>query len=384
MAASFPFSEAPYTCPSCGGNLFYKYCYDQLAADFLKELSRSAFPSERPLLRYASLLPDLQPEAVRLRVGGTPLYAAGNALGCDLYFKDETRNPSGSLKDRASAVVVGAAMTSAFDKVAVASTGNAASSLACLGASVGLDITVFVPSEISPEKLCQIQLFGATVRQIDGSYDDAYDVCQEFCRANPSYLNRNTGFNPATREGKKTCAFEIWEQLGREVPSWVAVAVGDGNTISGLWKGFLELRRLGLADRTPRMLAVQSCHSDAVVRLLHHGPEALEPAETKAGGIAESIRVARPRDGTAAVRAIRESSGQAAKVSDAEMLTAVRELARTWGLFVEPAAAASYAAVKLLADRRELKPTDTVVSVLTGTGLKDMQSARLAIAAGSS
>lgn len=376
---SSPFHISLYTCPACDGNLFFTYVYKEIASRFDATLRQSSLMSEPPLLRYAALLPNLDRASMRLYVGATPLYAADQHQGCTLYFKDDSRNPSGSFKDRATAVVIGCALAHGFKKIAVASTGNAASSLACLGASAGLDVTIFVPSTITAEKLVQMQLFGATVHQIDGSYDDAYEHCQAFCAADPSYLNRNTGYNPVTREGKKTCAFEIWEQLGRNVPDWVTVSVGDGNILSGLWKGFQELTYLGLASRTPQMLAVQSDASDAVVRLVHQGDEAAVAAP-KAGGIAESIRVGRPRDAVAAVRAIHESQGRAVTVTDTDMLEAVRVLALQWGLFVEPAAAASYAAVKQLERDGILKPTDTVVSVLTGTGLKDIQSAKQALA----
>lgn len=375
-----PFHRWLYTCPACGGNLFFTYAYDVIASRLDTTLRQPSDPSTPPLLRYAALLPELDSASLRLHVGGTPLYAARQSSGCTLYLKDESRNPSGSCKDRATAVVVGCAVAHGFRKVAMASTGNAASSLACLGASAGLEATIFVPSNITEEKLTYIRLCGATVHQVAGSYDDAYEYCQTFCAADPSYFNRNTAYNPATREGKKTCALEIWEQLGRQVPSWVAVAVGDGNILSGLWKGFLELTYLGLADRTPKMLAVQSTQSNAVMRLLHAQGDETAGHESQAGGIAESIRVGRPRDAVAAVRAIRDSHGQVLAVSDAEMLAAMRDLARHWGVFVEPAAAASYAAVQRLERAGALQPTDSVVAVLTGTGWKDMQSARLALA----
>ena len=193
----------------------------------------------------------------------------------NLYLKDDTLNPSASLKDRASAVVIGRALDIGAEVVSVASTGNAGSSLACLAAATGLDAVVFVPASAPAAKLTQMLAFGARVLAVQGNYDDAYDLClaasDEF-----GWFNRSTGYNAFTREGKKTCAYEIWQDLDGRVPDRVVVSTGDGNTLSAIWKGWCDLKAVGLIDRLPKIDCVQSEASAAIsktVRQLRTGDE---------------------------------------------------------------------------------------------------------------
>src|SRR3989475_3863576 len=306
-----------------------------------------------------------------LAIGGTPLYQVERLrkyLGMsDLWLKDDTRNPSASLKDRASIIAV----TRAEGKtVACASTGNAASSLAVQAASVGLPCYIFVPYNSPRAKIVQLLMCGATVFAVQGSYDDAFDLCIEACNTFGWY-NRNTGYNPYLVEGKKTVGLEIAEQLQWQVPESVLVPTGDGCIISGVYRGFEDFYRLGMIDRIPRMIAVQAEGSPAIVRALEgDGVVRPYPAHT----IADGISVGLPRNGTMAVKVIRESGGFGVTVSDEEILTAEKELARLTGVFAEPSGAASYAGLLRLLSEGRIERDERVVLLVTGSGLKSIDA----------
>ncbi|TBR22293.1 pyridoxal-phosphate dependent enzyme, partial [bacterium] len=276
-----------------------------------------------------------------------------------------------SLKDRASAVVVARALEEKRKVVAVASTGNAAGSLACLAAGTAAKAVIFVPKAAPPAKLAQLLVYGARVVTVRGGYDDAFALCLEACREYGWY-NRSTGHNPYTREGKKTVAFELCEQLGWEVPDLVFVPVGDGNILSAVWKGLRELKLLGLIDRLPRLVAAQAEGSDSVARAVVAGGP---PRPCGAKTVADSISVRLPKDGVAAVRAVNESEGFAVRVSDSEILAAMRELARGANVFAEPAAAAAFAALRKAAGIGRVRPHETAAVLVTGNGLKDAAAA---------
>jgi len=370
----YPLRGSDYLCPYCDGNLSVDYDFRLLR----KTLSREAFArnGDLSLWRYCALLP-IDPAGRRpfARPGWTPLLKAerlGRALGLlDLHLKDDGRNPSASLKDRASAVVLADAMQKGISLIAGASTGNAASSLACMAAGTGVKPLVFVPAAAPPAKIAQLLLYGAEVLAVRGGYDQAFDLCLDACEEFGWY-NRNTGFNPFTREGKKTCSFEIIEQFGWRVPDVVVVSVGDGNILSGLWKGFLDFKSAGLIDSLPRMVAVQAKGSAAIARAFSSG-KPIRPV--KANTIADSISVNKPRDGDMARRALRQSRGFAVVVSDEEILDAMRLCARSEGVFAESAAAAAVAGLKRAAAEGRIRPRNRVVAVITGSGLKDVAGA---------
>jgi len=377
-----------FVCPSCGGNLEITYDY----AAIIEEIERSGIDRARSIFTFSAFLPVQRPaERFPLRIGRTPLYPArrlGGSLGLrNLYLKDDTVNPSASSKDRASAIVVRRAMDIGADVVSVASTGNAASSLACVAASVGLPAIVFVPETAPPAKLTQSLSYGATVLAVRGNYDDAFDLCltasQEF-----GWFNRSTGYNPFTREGKKVCAFEIWESLDGRAPDRVLVPTGDGNLLSGMWKGWLDLQAVGLIDRLPKIDCVQSESSAAICNTVNalRASGRVDIDWTKvsidavsANTIADSIAVDRPRDGLAAVRAIIESGGEAITIPDEEILDAIAEMSRLSGVFPEPAAAAPWAAMKRMVTAETVAPDELVVCLVSGSGLKDVAGARRAV-----
>ncbi len=363
-----------YICEECGGNLEVIYNYEEIASRLTRE--SLAKDTDYSVWRYWDLLPlSDRSNIMPLQIGWTPLYRAERLekkLGLkSLYLKDDGRNPSGSFKDRASSVAICKALELGFDVIAGASTGNAASSTACLGASLGISPTIFVPAAAPEAKVAQLLVFGATVYAVQGTYDEAFDLCTEIC-AEYGWFNRNTGYNPYTREGKKTVSFEICEQLGWEVPDTVLVPVGDGNIISGVWKGFKDLKAVGLIDRLPRLVAVQSDKSSAVVDALL-GDGKVRPIE--ATTVADSISVDLPRDGEAAVKAVKESNGTGILVSDEKILQSILTIARGAGIFGEPAGVTAYAGLEKMREEATIGDDETVVCLVTGNGLKDVKSA---------
>ena len=374
-------------CPSCGGNLDITYDYATIA----KDIEQLGIDNARYIFTFAPFLPVRKPDTrFALRIGATPLYAA-NRLGAllglrNLYLKDDTLNPSASSKDRASAIVVRRAMEVGADIVSVASTGNAGSSLACIAAAVGMKAVVFVPDSAPAAKLAQALSFGATVLAVRGNYDDAFDLClaasDEF-----GWFNRSTGYNPFTREGKKVCAYEIWESLDGRIPDRIVVPTGDGNLLSGMWKGWRDLKAVGLIDRMPKIDCAQSESSAAIsntVRRIRQSGESevdwstLSVEAVKASTIADSISVDRPRDGLAAVQAIIESGGETVTLADEDILAAIPEMARLSGVFPEPAAAAPWAAVKQMVRDKKIESDELVVCLVSGSGLKDIGSVQKA------
>ncbi len=385
FAASFD----GYVCSACGGNLDVRYDL----ADIAKRLDRDApfLGGRTDQFKYAALMPlDSIDSAPPLRVGATPLYPVPR-LGAlasltNLYLKDEGLNPSQSFKDRASAMIIARARETGVRVVAGASTGNAGSSMACMSAAAGVSCVVFVPETAPPAKIAQLLIYGARVLAVRGTYDDAFDLCARICEEK-GWFNRNTGFNPFTREGKKTASFEICEQLDWHAPDRVIVPTGDGNIISGIWKGMKDLYAVGLIDRLPRIDCAQAEGSAAVSRaidaLRHSGdiPTGSDWSRVKVQPVqaqtcADSIAVDDPRDGLAAVRAVIESGGEAVTASDAEILDAIREVARHTGVFVEPSCACAWAGLRKLAEAGRVDPDQRIVCLMTGCGLKDIQNAR--------
>lgn len=375
-----------YVCAQCGGNLEVRYDWPVGApSQWWVE------PAREDIFRYQALLPITKLDlAAPLRVGHTPLYPAprlGPPAGLtNLFLKDDGQNPSASFKDRAGAVALVRARETGAAVISGASTGNAGSSMACLAASVAMPCVIFVPETAPAAKIAQLLVFGAHVFAVRGTYDDAFDLCMAVCQER-GWFNRNTGHNPFTREGKKTAAFEIFEQLGR-IPDWVVVPTGDGNILTGIWKGFRDLQEAGIVNRTPKMLCAQSDASAAISAAVWELQKAAAPQPTDwsqtqiapvaATTIADSISVDVPRDGLAAVRAVIESGGAAVTVADNAILAAIPELARGAGVFAEPAAACAWAGLKKAAAAEIVGPEETVVCLCTGNGLKDIASARKA------
>jgi threonine synthase len=319
----------------------------------------------------ASLLPIEQRFFPPIPVGWTPLWAPERLRQelafPGLYIKDDGLNPTCSLKDRASFLVSAFAAKFGIDEIVLASTGNAGSSMAGVGAAAGQKVTLFLPEAAPKAKLIQALQYGARVFRVEGSYDAAYDLSLAYT-ARFGGLSRNTAYNPMTIEGKKTVSLELLRQLGR-APDLVFVSVGDGCILSGVYKGFRDLRQLGLLDRIPLIYAVQAEGSAALARAFERGVFVRETTST----VADSICVDVPRNGFHALRQLKAHGGQVVRVSDAQILAAQTKLSRTAGLFTEPAGAAAFAG--FLAVRSQLAEGATVVVLATGNGLKDTAAA---------
>jgi threonine synthase len=367
--------DVEYVCPACGGNLDVAYDYERIAAN---GFGRSELERDRNLTiwRYRSLLPMSAASAPpQLTVGWTPIYdcrSLADQFGVkQLLIKDDGRNPTASFKDRPSALAVVKAQEAGASIITTASSGNAGVALAAMCASVGMRSVVFVPASAPLAKVTQLQIYGATVVLVEGSYDEAYDLCLEAGKAFGWY-QRSTGYNPFMTEGKKTAAFEVCEQLKWEAPDKVFVSMGDGCIMGGLWKGFREMKQLGLIPGLPQMIGVQSQKARAIVDACNSDGVARQgTAET----IADSINVGKPRDAAKAIRAIRESGGHGVSVSDESILAGIGHLARATGVFVEPAAAAAFAGFARMSESGEVRGDDRVLLMLTGHGLKDIAGA---------
>jgi threonine synthase len=381
--------EVKYTCPKDGGNLDIVLDYASIRKNYTPEDVISS--TEASLWRYLPLLPVTEPGG-----SGTPLRAAGwtpifsppslaEKVGLRyLWIKDESRNPTASFKDRASALVVSRARQIGAETVVTASTGNAGAALAGMAAAVGHPAVIFAPRTAPPAKIAQLLIFGARVLLVDGNYDQAFDLSVQAADEFGWYC-RNTGYNPFTIEGKKTAAFEIWEALRKGVIRYqptsrllsIFVSVGDGNIISGLHKGFKDLEALGWISHIPRIYGVQAEGSAAIANAFFSKTETITPVSSNT--LADSISVDLPRDGVRAVRAARETGGKYILVNDDEILSAIAELGRA-GIFPEPAGATSYAGL-LKAVRTGLIDPGTPVMVLnTGSGLKDVRAAMQSVA----
>jgi threonine synthase len=383
----YPSDGLRYTCPIHGevGTLDILYDYESLA----RALDRDQISAGRSpnCWRYRSLLP-LAPDSPvpPLDVGWTPLYKApriAQTLGIErAWIKDDGANPTGSLKDRASALVLARALELGISTVSTASTGNAAAALAGLGASVPeIDIAILVPASAPAAKIAQLLVYGAEVLLVDGSYDDAFELCMELCEAEGWY-SRNTGVNPFTTEGKKTAALEIAEQLGWQPPDAVIVSVGDGSIISGLYKGFYDLKRLGWIERLPRLIGVQARGSAVLADAWQAGLDARDIRRKPVATIADSIASELPRDRAKALRAVRETGGAFLTVGDDEIARAIPQLARLSGVFVEPAAAATLAGARNALAQGVLDRDESLCLLLTGNGLKDVERARQVVSGG--
>jgi threonine synthase len=381
--ASYAPEEVTYTCPRDGGNLDVILDYDAIHRTVRRE---DLFDSVKPSLwRYLPLLPVSDPggEDTSLHAAGwTPVFAPqrlAKRLGLrHLWVKDESRNPTASFKDRASAVLVARARQIGAEVIVTASTGNAGAALAGMAAAVGQRAVILAPRTAPPAKIAQLLIYRAQVVLVDGTYDNAFDLTIQAAQQFGWYC-RNTGYNPFTAEGKKTAALEIWEWFSRYSqtaeqgrPICLFIPVGDGNIISGIHKGFKDLLALGWLEQMPRIFGVQAEGSAAIANAFLAGTETITPVAAKT--LADSISVDLPRDGVRAVRAARETGGRYVVVSDIAILRAIAELGQE-GIFAEPAGAAAYAGLAQVLNDGLIGPDDPVLVLNTGSGLKDVRAA---------
>jgi threonine synthase len=384
--AEYQIHEHEYVCPKHGddGILDLVYDYRHIARQTNPEAL--AISQRYSIWRYLPLLPVVTEEVDRLvagtvldSVGWTPLYPAPRLaaqLGLHhLWVKDDGRQPTASFKDRASAIAVVKARELGYEVVTTASTGNAAAALAGLCAAVSQKNVIFVPKTAPQAKIAQLLVYGARVLLVEGTYDDAFELCLQ---AAPEFgwYSRNTAYNPYMSEGKKTVAFEICEQLGQWIaPDVVVVPVGDGCIIGGVHKGFKDLSALGWIDRMPRILGIQATGSSPLVDAWEQGLEGWEMQPVTAHSVADSIVAGLPRDRIKALRAVRETGGAFLRVGDEEIVSAIPALAQGCGVFAEPAAAAAYAGLVRAVERNLVGRHERVVVLATGSGLKDIATA---------
>ena len=378
-----PYAPAPgrYVCDGCGeaGTLDAQYDYEAVSR-VLNPQSLAADP-ERSMWRYRPLLPvDAGAPVTPLGVGWTPLAESerlARRWGVGrLWIKDEGRQPTASLKDRASAVALARAAMEGAGTVTAASTGNAAAALAGLAASTGQNAVIFVPDTAPEAKVAQLLAYGAFVMLVEGTYDDAFRLCQETVDRFGWY-NRNTGVNPYVGEGKKTAALEIVEQLGWEAPDAVFVSVGDGSIIGGVHKGLRDALELGWIDRMPRIYGVQAAGSSYLAEAWRKGEDVAAKPPVRAATAADSISADLPRDRVKAMAAVAETGGAWVVVEDEAILEMIPAVSADTGGFPEPAAAAAFAGLAAAAGSQGGGPgvgkSDRVVVISTGSGLKDIR-----------
>ncbi len=366
--------EVRYLCPDCAKNYHPGIpLVGVLLAQFDYVGIRKRFKKLNPDWSLFSAVEEKHYPAYP--VGNTPFFpvaALGNALGFEnVWLKNDGLNPSASLKDRASFLVVAEANRLKEPCIVTASTGNAASALAAVCAAAGMEAIIFVPESAPKAKLVQMVLYGARVIPVRGSYDDAFRLSLEYT-ARKGGLNRNTAYHPLTIEGKKTVGLEIYEQNRFKAPDAILVPVGDGVIISAVFKAFCDLKAAGLITKLPRLVCVQAERSAAIHHYIRSGKyqDARRPAT-----IADSISVSVPSNAHLARQAVIESEGFSVTVTDHEILRGQSFLAEKAGVFAEPAAAATVAALKKLRGSELLGRREQIVLLITGHGLKDVEAA---------
>jgi threonine synthase len=376
-----------YRCYQCGAH------YDLVPGRYLCDVCAKKQQADRPLEGVLELAwdGDADPHSIPLPVqsqwfspipvGNTPLWAPKRLraqFGApNLWIKDDTCNPSGSFKDRASWLVAAFAHQHGAQEIVLASTGNAASSMAAVGAAAGLSIKVFLPALAPVAKRIQVLQYGAELVSVDGNYDQAFDLSREYSDRTGA-LSRNTAYNPLTIEGKKTVAFEIIDDLakaGANAPDHVFVPVGDGVIIAGVYRGFENLLELGRIAKIPTLWACQAQGSSAIARALTAPHAADDPfgPPCPSHTLADSIAVDVPRNGLHALSKLKKYDGRAVVVTDDEILAAQKALASGSGLFAEPSSCTAFAGwIKVQAT---LPREESCLLLITGSGLKDIKAA---------
>ena len=375
--------EVDYVCPDHGdeGVLDVIYDYDFISRRLSKESLLKS--NDFSIWRYQPLLPvDPRVAVPSLSIGWTPLYHSprlSSDLGLkDIWVKDDGRQPTASFKDRASAIAVVKAKEKDAEIITTASTGNAAAALSGLCASMQQANVIFVPETAPQAKIAQLLVFGSRVFLVKGTYDDAFELCLKATRTYGWY-NRNSGFNPYMTEGKKTAAYEICEQLDWKAPDWIFVSVGDGCIIGGLHKGLKDLMALGWIDKMPKLMGVQAAGSNYMYAAWKNKEDILTKTPINAQTVADSISAGFPRDRIKALAAVKETDGAFICVEDNDILGAIPELARSTGVFAEPAGAAAYAGLVKAVEQQLVSGDETIVVLNTGNGLKDVAGAMQAV-----
>ena len=373
-ARSYP-AEALHVCEWCFGPLEVVYDYEAIAASVSRERIAAG---PKSMWRYADLLPASAEGAVDLGAGFTPLVRADHLaaeLGLsELWLKNDTVNPTGSFKDRVVSVALTKARELGFKVAACASTGNLANAVAAHAARAGMRSVVFIPADLERAKVVTTAVFGGTLVALEGNYDDVNRLCAELASEFPTWAFVNVNIRSYYAEGSKTLAFEVAEQLGWKAPDHVVVPVGSGSQLTKVAKGFRELYKVGLLDQEPsvRVSGAQAEGCAPVAQAFEAGTGFVRPV--KPSGIAKSLAIGNPADGAYALEEVRASGGAVAAVSDAEVVEAIRLLARTEGIFAETAGGVTVGVLAKLAASGVIKPNERVVALITGNGLKTIEA----------
>ncbi len=364
---------ANYSCSWCFGPLEVTYDYAGIKAHISRE-SIAAGPLD--LWRYSDLLPVEPPAGFGLGSGFTPLVRADRLaaeIGLDeLWIKNDTRNPTGSFKDRVVSVALAKAVDFGYKTVACASTGNLANSVAAHAAHLGLDSYVLVPSDLEQGKIVTTAVFGTKLVAIEGNYDDVNRLCAELAEARPwAFVNVN--LRPYYAEGSKTLAYETAEQLGWEAPDHVVAPIASGSLLTKIAKGFRELVDVGLLDSANvNISGAQATGCSPVATAFAEGTDAIRPV--KPDTIAKSLAIGNPADGWFALEEVRKGTGGIASVTDPEIVEGIQLLATTEGIFAETAGGVTIASLKKLVADGTIKRNERTVAYVTGIGLKTLDA----------
>jgi threonine synthase len=362
-----------HVCETCFGPLEVQYDYDAIRRTLTRELIESR---PRNLWRYRELLPIEGEPHIGLHSGFTPLVRADRLAAVfgvkDLWVKDDSVNhPTFSYKDRVVSVAISKAIELGFDTVSCASTGNLANSVSAHAARAGLNCYIFIPDDLEQGKVIGSTIYGPRVVAVRGNYDDVNRVCSEIAdKYGWAFVNINV--RPYYTEGAKTYGFEVAEQLGWRLPRHIVVPVAGGTILPKIAKGFRELRDLGLVDGDFRIYGAQAGGSAPVIQALHKGTDLISPV--KPHTIAKSIAIGNPADGFYVLKAIRESGGWGEMVTDEEIVDGIKLLARTEGIFTEPAGGTTIAVTRKLIAQGRIPRDESIVICVTGNGYKTLEA----------
>ena len=367
-------SEARYSCEYCFGPLEVSYDLEAARATVTRESIQSGPAS---MWRYGALLPDPGESPVDLGAGWTPLRRStrlAEVLGVrELWLKDDTRNPTGSFKDRVVSVALSSARRLGFTTAACASTGNLATSVAAHAAYLGWPSVTLIPADLETSKVAMAAIFGGTVLGVDGSYDDVNRLCVELVAEHPDWAFVNVNLRPYYAEGSKTLAFEIAEQLGWRTPAQVVVPVASGSQLTKVAKGFKEFLTLGLVEgEAPVLFGAQASGCSPIATAFAAGDEVITPQRPNT--IAKSLAIGNPADGPYVLDELRAHGGDCGSVSDAEILEGIGLLARTEGIFAETAGGVTIASLRQMIERGTIDRDQSIVAIISGHGLKTLDA----------
>jgi threonine synthase len=362
-----------FFCEFCFGPLEVDYDYEAISRVMTHD-SIAAGPAT--LWRYSELLPCDPAHRVELDTGFTPLLRAhrlGDVLGLDrLWIKNDTVNPTWSFKDRVVAVAITKAREFGFEGIACASTGNLANSVAAHGAKAGMETFVFIPDDLEKGKVVGSGIYDPTLVMVKGSYDDVNRLCTEISQTKPwAFVNINV--RPYYAEGSRTLAFEVAEQLGWRAPDHCVVPMASGSLFTKIWKGFQELHKVGLIEEPhTRMSGAQATGCSPITTAYLEGTLNFRPQ--KPDTIARSIAIGNPADGYYALKTMEETRGGAAMASDAEIVSGMKLLAQTEGIFAETAGGTTIACLKRMVESGQIAREEETVVFITGGGLKTTEA----------